>query len=77
MNLMDSYHITEVQKSQHIKSDDSPRKKKMRLKIKKLQAQNKTLRIAVRRLCLEKKKTKKVKIKKDKTYKHLKELGRN
>ena len=56
MNLMDSYHITEVQKNQHIKLDDSPRKKKMRLKIKRLQAQNKTLRVAVRRLCLEKKK---------------------
>ncbi|XP_018306118.1 uncharacterized protein [Mycetomoellerius zeteki] len=59
-------------------SDDSPRKRKLRLKIKRLQAQNRTLRETVRRLRLEKKNTKKVKIREVKMneYGRFKKLGR-
>ncbi|GAB1864094.1 P52K kinase [Camponotus japonicus] len=48
-----------ISNTSHISSDNSPRKKKLRAKILKLQAQNKTLRETIRRLRKQKEEKKK------------------
>ncbi|KYN36538.1 hypothetical protein ALC56_09109, partial [Trachymyrmex septentrionalis] len=56
-------------------SEDSPRKKKLRLKLAKLKAQNKTLRKTIRRLRLKEKK-KSIQVKETNKQETLKKLGR-
>jgi len=56
--------------------ENSPRKRKLCMKIKKLKAQNKSLRETVRRLRMEKKKqTRKAMVKEEAEYETLRNLG--